>query len=239
MAVPAREQSPVVLVRLNRPELTDRCGFGPSFDQNTVECPAFQPHPFVAATSYGKPLGTHIACAHLQVGEFGPNQFYPRCALGSERERVRWIAMVGRGKIELQRALQAEFEALNADFRRRLIDAKAALLGAAPARAELAQDALAATVREFLVDFDSFVGAHAARIAELGVSPAMVTATAARVLAEWQRSKRLDLPVADSTWMGRPVPLEPTPGENVLRAESSLVKRRASVGDTGSREAST
>jgi hypothetical protein len=195
-------------------ELTDRCDFGPAFDQNEVGCPAFQPHPFVAATSYGKPLGTHVACAHLQVGEFGRNQFYPRCALGSEHERERWIAMVGRGKLEVQRELQTEFEALNVDFRRRLIDAKAALLGAPPAGAELARDALAAAVREFVVGFAEFVDTHATRVAELGVSPAMVTATVAQILAEWQRSARLDLPVSDSTWMGRPMAFEPTPGDS-------------------------
>jgi len=195
-------------------ELADRCDFGPAFDQKDVGCPAFQPHAFVAATSYGKPLGTHVACAHLQVGEFGRNQFYPRCALGSDSERVQWIAMVGRSKLEVQSELQVEFEAVNADFRRRLIDAKAALLGAPPAGADRARDALAATVRDFIAGFDSFVGAHATRVAELGVSPAVVTATVARILAEWQRSARLDLPVSDSTWIGRPMALEPTPGDS-------------------------
>jgi hypothetical protein len=221
----AREPAAIAPAEHNQPQ-PDWCSYGASFDREDVDCPAFQRHPFVAATSYGKPLGTHIACAHLQVGEFERNQFYPRCALGSERERVLWMAKVGRGKIEAQRALQVEFEARNADFRRRLINAKAALLSAAPADVDLAREALAATVGDFLTSFDSFVGAHARRVAALGVSPATVTAIVTRLLAEWQYSARLDLPISDSTWLGRPGSLEPAPGDD-LPSSVTTVKPRS------------
>jgi hypothetical protein len=163
----------------------DRCDFGRCFDQLTVDCPAFQPRAFVAATSYGKPLGTHIACAHLLVGETGHNQFYPRCALGSDRDRVRWVASVGPGRIEMSRALQAEFGPWFEVFHRRLVNEKAALLAAPPGRVAAARATLATTVREFLLAFDSLVTAEAARLEELGLAPATITTMAARVLYEW------------------------------------------------------
>jgi anti-anti-sigma regulatory factor len=203
----------------------NRCDFGQYFDRLTVDCPAFQPRPFVAATSYGKPLGTHVACAHLLAGEIGHNQFYPRCALGSPRERVRWVAAVGPGRFEVSRALQAEFGKTYGDFHRRLIDAKAAVLAAPPGNDTAPRAALAATVREFLLAFDSFVGAHAARVGELGIDPLAVTAETARVLEQWQRSRRLEFPTSDSTWMGRSAEVEPAPGEDVVRTPQLVITR--------------
>jgi hypothetical protein len=83
-------------------EPRDRCRFGGDFDRATVDCPAFQRAQFIASTSYGKPLGTHVACAHLMVGELSTNQFYPRCSLGSDLERMRWLTTMGPGLGEWQ-----------------------------------------------------------------------------------------------------------------------------------------
>src|SRR5580704_12423717 len=54
---------------LSPSEPRDRCRFGREFDHTTVGCPAFQRTQFIASTSYGKPLGLHVACSHLVVGE--------------------------------------------------------------------------------------------------------------------------------------------------------------------------
>jgi hypothetical protein len=183
-------------VALDASRASDRCRFGPSFDAPAVGCSAFQRVPFVAATSYGKPLGTHVACAHLQVGESSPNQFYPRCALGSDVDRMRWIAMMGPGKIEVLRALSAEFETLYAPSLQRLIAAKAAVLADGDDGGS-ARLALAQVVRAFLEDFDAFVRSHESRIEEIGVSTGDLTSRAARALSDWQRSQRLDLPRSD------------------------------------------
>ena len=177
-------------------ERRDRCHFGREFDRTSIDCPAFQRAQFIAATSYGKPLGTHVACAHLVVGELGTNQFYPRCALGSHAERVRWIAMMGPARLEVQRALGAEFERLYPDSLRKLIAAKAEALAEPPDR-RTSRQALAAVIREFVEEFGAFVSTHASRIAELGFSANDLTARAAIVLGEWQNSARLDLPRGD------------------------------------------
>ncbi len=184
-------------------EPRDRCRFGGDFDQATVDCPAFQRAQFIASTSYGKPLGTHVACAHLMVGELSTNQFYPRCSLGSDLERMRWLAMMGPGRMEVIRTLTIEFEALYPDSLRRLIAAKAAALAEAP-DSRSGRLALAAVVREFVEEFSAFINAHADRIAEIGASPTELSARATRVLGEWQHSSRLDLPGTDEQPILRP-----------------------------------
>ncbi len=185
------------------PEPGDRCRFGPDFDRSSVECPAFQRTQFIAATSYGKPLGTHVACAHLMVGEVATNQFYPRCSLGSDIERMRWVKRIGPARIELLRTLNAEFERSYADSLRELVAAKALALADTPG-SRSARAALAVVVRGFIADFSEFVDTHADRIAEIGISPEDLTDLATRALMEWQHSRRLDLPGLDDQSMLRP-----------------------------------
>jgi hypothetical protein len=187
----------------------DRCRFGRDFDGALVACPAFQRAQFIAATSYGKPLGTHVACAHLVVGELATNQFYPRCALGSDAEKMRWLAMMGPARIDLVRALTAEFEAHHPDSLRRLIAAKAAAL-MDPPDSHAGRLALAEVVRDFVSEFAAFTDTHAGRIADIGVSPTDLVARATRVLGEWQQSSRLDLPAPDEESMLRPERLHPS-----------------------------
>jgi anti-anti-sigma factor len=194
------ERQPTAPSATAEPELRDRCDFGREFDRTSVNCPAFQRAQFIAATSYGKPLGAHVACAHLVVGELSTNQFYPRCALGSAAERVRWIAMMGPGRLEVQRALGAEFERLYPDSLRKLVAAKAEALAEPPDR-RTSRQALGAVIREFVEEFGAFVSTHASRIAELGFSATDLTARVAIVLGEWQNSARLDLPRGDESTM--------------------------------------
>jgi anti-anti-sigma factor len=211
-----RQSTSVAANGMNTPE--DRCGFGQAFERPTIDCPAFQRSQFIAATSYGKPLGTHVACAHLAVGELSTNQFYPRCSLGAVPDRMRWLGMMGPARLEVQRALGAEFERQHPDALRKLIAAKAAALAELP-DSRSSRMALAAVVREFVGEFGAFVSTHATRIEELGFSASDLTDRAAVVLAEWQRSSRLDLPRGDGQPSRRPDALEPlTDGDQVSGA---------------------
>jgi anti-anti-sigma regulatory factor len=184
----------------------DQCRFQHAFEYGPVPCAGFQSQPFIAATSFGKPLGTHIACAHLRAGESARNQFYPRCALGGDRERLRWVASVGPGTVEVARSLQAEFESVASQYRPRLIAAKATLLHEAPPRRREARDALAALAREFLAEVEAFIDDNAARISQTGYSAASLNSMAATALLAWQGDRRLDLPSIDEEWIGRTAP---------------------------------
>jgi hypothetical protein len=184
----------------------DRCRFQLAFNRDQVACSAFQPLTFVAATSYGRPLGTHVACVHLQVGESARNQFYARCALGGDRDRERWVAGVGPGGIEVVRALMAEFESIAIHYRDRLIAAKATVNAQGAHRTGPAHDELAVLVSRFLDDVDAFVALHAVAIAETGMVPASLCATMARALNAWQANDGLDLPSIEEHWIGRADP---------------------------------
>jgi hypothetical protein len=144
-----------------------------------------------------------VACSHLAVGELATNQFYPRCSLGSDIERVRWVARMGPGRIEVLRALNADFEASYAESLRELIAAKAAALADTPEH-RASRAALATVVRGFIADFSEFVNRHADRIADIGISPSDLTDRATRALMEWQHTRRLDLPGLDDQSMLRP-----------------------------------
>jgi hypothetical protein len=196
------ERPAMAQVQASAPEPRDRCRFGRDFDRETVECPAFQRASFIAATSYGKPLGAHVACSHLTVGELATNQFYPRCSLGTEVEKMHWVARMGPGRIEVLRTLNAEFEMSYANSLRELIAAKALALAEPENRSGRA--ALTAVVRGFVADFTEFVNKHADRIADLGISPSDLTNRAASALIAWQHSRRLDLPGLDDQSMLRP-----------------------------------
>jgi len=202
---------------------TDRCRFQHAFESALVPCTAFQSQPFIAATSYGKPLGAHIACAHLRAGESGRNQFYPRCALGDERGRLRWVANVGPGTVEVARSLQAEFESVASKYRPRLIAAKATLLDEAPPLRRQARDALAALAQEFLAEVEAFVSQNAARISQTGVSAASLNSMATSALLEWQGDRRLDLPSIDEEWIGRTAPEAEPAGSDVVDESGLLI----------------
>jgi anti-anti-sigma regulatory factor len=206
------------------PEPRDRCSFGRDFDRGTIQCPAFQRAQFIAATSYGKPLGTHVACAHLTVGELATNQFYPRCSLGSDNEKMRWVARMGPGRIEVLRVLNAEFETSYAGSLRELIAAKAdALAGSPDDRAGRA--ALTIVVRRFVENFSEFVDRHADRIAEIGISPSDLIDRATRALMEWQHSRRLDLPALDDQSMLRPDGPPAARDEHLVMAAGLVIAR--------------
>jgi hypothetical protein len=202
------ERRSMALSAARASEPHDRCRFGRDFDRATVQCSAFQRAQFVAATSYGKPLGTHVVCAHLLVGELTTNQFYPRCSLGSELDRTGWLEKMGPRRIEVLRALTAQFETRYPDSLARLVAAKAVAL-ADPPDDRTGRLALVAVLREFLAEFTAFVNANADRIAEIGVSPADLTVRASRVLGEWQHSSRLGLPGLDEQSILRPENLRP------------------------------
>src|SRR5579864_124423 len=103
----------------------DLCPYPRPFAMSFAGCAAFQPQVFVAATSRGEPLGTHVGCVHLRAGELERNKFYARYALGEEAERRRWLEQVGQGRLEILRGLQDEFEEIGERYRAPLVAAKA------------------------------------------------------------------------------------------------------------------
>jgi anti-anti-sigma regulatory factor len=143
--------------------------------------------------------------------------------LGGDRERLRWVANVGPGTVEVARSLQAEFERVASRYRPRLIAAKASLLNAPPPRTGQSREALAALIRDFLVEVDTFINQNSARISQMGFSTESLTTMATRALLEWQGDRRLDLPSIDEEWIAHSAPAEEPATSCVLDASGLLI----------------
>jgi ABC-type transporter Mla MlaB component len=171
----------------------DRCPYHRPFTEATP-CPAFEPTSFIAANSYGTPLGTHLGCAHLVSGELAQGQFYARCSLGDAVDRLQAVARVGPGTVATRRALIEEFEAIARRYRGRLFAAKSRALRVPLASRVAAQEQLAALATAFLAELRAFVAAHADRVAEAGLTPEAVGRAATQVVEGWVRSRWADPP---------------------------------------------
>ena len=82
----------------------DRCVYPRPFPEGFDDCPAFQATSFIAADSRNKPLGTWRTCRHLGTGKDLENRgrFYPRCALGDQRQRLQWLANQLRDLVQVR-----------------------------------------------------------------------------------------------------------------------------------------
>jgi anti-anti-sigma regulatory factor len=135
------------------------------------------------------------------VGESARNQFYPRCGLGDEWDRERWVAAVGPGEVEVARVLMAEFESMASPYGSRLLEAKARVIAEAHRTSSSSRQALAALVAVFLAEVDAFINLHATAIAATGMATDALSAAIARAFVAWQSSARLDLPSIADNWI--------------------------------------
>ncbi len=171
----------------------DRCPYPRPFTE-APRCPAFEPASFIAANSFGTPLGTHLSCAHLVSGELAPGEFYARCSLGDAVDRLHEVARVGPGAVATRRALIEESEAIARRYRGRLFAAKSRALSAPLATRAGAEEHLGALAAAFLAELSGFVATHADRVAEAGLTPEAVARAATQVVEGWLRSRRPDPP---------------------------------------------
>lgn len=184
--------------------LPDRCPYPRPFAEGFSECPAFQPQPFVAATTHEQPLGTHISCTHLRVGEQAHNRFYGQCSLGTAADRRAWVRRVGEGRLETMRRLSAEFERSYAGFTESAIAAKAAAIAAPDdAAAHAAFDerltALDEAIRGFLSD-------HAEEYEALGFPVESLQELLDYAITAWRASPRLASPEVDDEQLAKFAP---------------------------------
>lgn len=184
--------------------LPDRCPYPRPFPEDFSECPAFQQQTFVAATTHEQPLGTHLTCAHLRVGERAHNRYYAQCALGTAAQRHAWVRRVGEERLDTMRRLSAEFERQYAGFAESVVAAKAAAI-AAPDDAA-AQAAFDKRLTTFDASLRQFLGDHAAEYEALGFPVASLEDLLDQVLAAWRSSPRLGSPGVDEEQLAKFAP---------------------------------
>lgn len=184
--------------------LPDRCPYPRPFPEDFSACPAFQPQQFVAATTHEQPLGTHLTCTHLRVGEHAHNRYYAQCALGTPAGRRAWVQRVGEERLEAMRRLSAEFERRYAGVSESVIAAKAAAIAApddpaAQAAFDQRLSALDHSLREFL-------GQHAEEYEALGFPVASLGELLDQALRAWRNSPRLASPEIDEAQLEKFAP---------------------------------
>jgi anti-anti-sigma regulatory factor len=175
----------------------DRCPYRGPFTREFQGCPTFRPAVFPVADSTEKLLGTAITCSHLRSGEQSLHHFYPRCAIGTPLERLEWLGLVGPERLAVVRAIDDEFDALNARYRDRLLAAKAEML-AKPQDQQVrgrVEDLLCA----FLDSADQFLAARADRLADVGLPADRLSDLVKEWSLAWLRSRELTSPASEDS----------------------------------------
>jgi hypothetical protein len=182
----------------------DRCPYPRPFPEGFSECPAFQPQQFVAATTHEQPLGTHLSCTHLRVGERAHNRFYAQCAIGTAADRRAWVQRIGEARVEMMRRLSVEFETKHPGLAEALAAAKAAALAAPddPAARRALDDALG----RVSAAAGDFVTGHAVEYEALGFPVASLMELLDQALTAWRESPRLGTPEIDAEQLAKFAP---------------------------------
>lgn len=172
----------------------DRCVYPRPFPDGFDECPAYQATTFIAADSRNKPLGTWRTCRHLGTGNDLENRgrFYPRCALGDQQQRMQWLAQVSPAKLDVVRALQAEFDELSQPHRQRLFDARARL-HSGPASAAREPE-LEQVINGFLTTIDRFLDENDERFRDVGLPAEPLRQLIREWVWAWVRTPELATP---------------------------------------------
>ena len=158
---------------------------------------------FVAATTQEQPLGMHLSCVHLRVGEHAHNRFYAQCALGTAAGRRAWLRQVGDRRVETMRRLSIEFTEMYGGQTEPLLAAKAAAISAPddPAAAEELERRLA----ELSTAMNEFLATESRTLEEIGFPVATLRVFIDEVLERWRESPRLGSPpIAEQQLEGFP-----------------------------------
>ena len=184
----------------------DHCPYPRPFPEDFSACPTFQAQRFVAATTQEQPLGMHLSCVHLRVGEHAHNRFYAQCALGTAAERRAWLRQVGERRVATMRRLGIEFNELYGGQTEPLLAAKAAAISAPDD--PRAADELERRLAEFSMVMDKFMSSESRTLEEIGFPVATLRVFIEDVLERWRESPRLGSPpISEEQLEGFPVEL--------------------------------
>lgn len=216
-------------------EPADRCPCPRPFTADFDGCAAYQPVSFISIDSLSRPLRPSVTCRHLTVGNAErAGRFYPRCGLGGERERTRWLASAGPERVAIVAALQEEFDATTLALRERLFAARAEVLGG-PATTAPAER-LRALLEEFLATARGFVAAQGDRLADVGLPGPELLGLIEDWARAWASSRDGSLEqigrAGGRSAPAAPAPPLPGPSTPAVAAERQLLGRPLRLRDT-------
>jgi hypothetical protein len=155
------------------PLVADRCPYSRDFGPDFHDCVAYTQEEFTALDTRYRPLRPVPTCRHLAIGTEATGAYYPRCALGTAEARSRWANEVGPDRLRALRELAVEYRTWVGELMPRVWESKGRLLAAQAegGDAKAAAAELRAHVDELLRAVQQWIGAHAARLSEVGLDP--------------------------------------------------------------------
>src|ERR1700737_2397865 len=159
----------------------DRCIYPRPSAEDFADCAPYQATSFLAADSRNQPLGEWRTCRHLTAGNELENRgrFSPRCALGSQPQRLQWLAQVTPARLDVVRALQDEFDGFSRPHRKQLSEARSRLHGGARSRAT--EGETQELIDRFLQAIDGSLNANEERFHDV----ALPTQPLRQLIREW------------------------------------------------------
>src|SRR6202022_1571745 len=171
-----------------------RCIYPRPFAEDFADCPAYQAPSFLAADSRNQPLGEWRTCRHLTAGNELENRgrFYPRCALGSQPQRLQWLAQVTPARVDVVRALQEEFDGFSLPHRRQLSEARSPL--PARSRSTATEAGVQRLIDGFLQAIDRFLNTNEARFHDVGLPTQPLRQLIEEGVLAWVRPREMATP---------------------------------------------
>src|ERR1700694_3065739 len=171
-----------------------RCIYPRPFAEDFADCPAYQATSFLAADSRNQPLGEWRTCRHLTAGNQFENRgrFYPRCALGSQPQRLQWVAQVPRARGGVVRARQEAFAGFSLPHRMHLSEARSCLHARSRSRGIEAD--VEQLIDGFLQAIDRFLNANEARFHDVGLPTQPLRQLIKEWVVAWVRTPEMTTP---------------------------------------------
>lgn len=164
-------------------DLSDRCPYPRPFGKDGPRCPPYQPARFLPVDSTNNPLTEATTCRHLTVGidRAQAGRFYPRCALGTREDRLKWLNGVGAERLQLIRRLQEDFDEFSRPYRRRLLEARRSQAQGRPSSETVS---LEQAVEDFIAACKVYVSTHRKRFEDAGFAVEALM----RLITDWWKA---------------------------------------------------
>lgn len=134
-----------------------------------------------------KLLDPVTTCRNLIVGHGSVGAFYPRCSLGNEQDRRRWVDEVGTERLAAIKEMSMDYRAWVAELMPNVWQRKAEVLSArASGRGDGEQMAyLRASIADLVASAGAWIDERAERLTDVGLDPALLKQLVKEATEEW------------------------------------------------------
>jgi hypothetical protein len=189
------------------PRPDDECPYRKPFAGDFSGCPAYQRAQFVPLDTQYRPLASIWTCGNLDFGHMPRAHWrhFARCRVGSQENRMAWVAQVREDRMAVVRAIQTEMAPMMAAQVTELWAAKGRQLAAAgdPENRDEASVELRRLTERFLTNIEAFFEDHDREMAVLSL-PIDATVDLFRDLLEaWAEQPNAEVPTISEAALAR------------------------------------